>query len=124
MIAKATRNSRGTRQGRRRDDDNRASRRVAFVCGHCKQGIRDRFYSGPAGHRVNISGRVYRAYEICMECFIYSHIPGWYMQREKYMGGNATVRPSLGVEWLDGRGPTLAETVAVYGRKPRYLGGW
>lgn len=124
MIAKATRNNRRDRQARRRRDNGGARRLVAFVCGHCKQGIRDRFYCGPAGHRVKISGRVYRTYEICMECFIYSHIPGWYMQREKYMGGNATVRPSLGVEWLDGRGPTLAETVAVYGRKPRYLGGW
>lgn len=124
MIAKATRNSCGTGQGRRRDEDNRAGRRVAFVCGYCKQGIRDRFYCGPVGHTVKINGRVYRTYEICMECFINSHIPRWYMEREHYVGGNATVRPSLGVEWLDGRGPTLAETVAVYGRKPRYLGGW
>ncbi|MBL7132706.1 MAG: hypothetical protein ISS78_01280 [Phycisphaerae bacterium] len=124
MIAKASRNNRRDRQARRRRDNSGARRQAAFVCRHCKQVLGDRLYSGPAGHTVKINGRVYRAYEICMECFLYSHIPGWYVQREKYMGGNATVRPPLGVEWLDWRGPRLAETVAVYGRKPRYLGGW
>jgi len=123
MIAKATRNNRRDSQEPRCGENGRR-RQAAFICRHCKQGFGDRFYCGPAGHTVEINGRVYRAYEICLECFVYSHIPRWYMARERYVGGNATVRPSLGVEWLDGRGPPLTDTVAVYGRKPRYLGGW
>ena len=124
MIARATRSNRGNRQDWRRIEDSRARRQVAFVCRHCKKPHGDRLYCGPAGHTVKINGRVYQAYEICMECFIYSHIPPGYVRRERYIGGNATVRPPLGIEWLDGRGFPRAETVAVYGRKPRYLGGW
>jgi hypothetical protein len=124
MIAKVTRNKGGNRQDWGRIEDSRAGRQVAFICGHCKERQGDRLYSGPAGHTVKINGRMYRAHDICMECFIYSHIPPGYIRRERYIGGNATVRPPLGVEWLDGRGPARTRTIVASGRKPRQALGW
>lgn len=124
MIARATRNNRGNGQDWRRFENGRARRQVAFICRHCKEAHGDRLYSGPAGHMVKINGRVYRAHDICMECFIYSHIPPGYMRRERYVGGNATVRPLLGVEWLDGRGFPQVRTMVAYGRKPRWARRW
>ncbi len=94
------------------------------MCLHCGQVTGDRLYCGPAGHTVRVEGRQYRAHDICVECFIYSHIPQGYVEREMYMSGNATLRPPLGVEWLDRRIQTLADAVSVVGRKPRRLGGW
>ena len=94
-----------------------------FVCLCCKRRISDGFYRGPCGHTAMINGRKFRTFDLCLECFIDSHIPRDYIRREMYVAGNATRRPPLGIDWLDQRSMSLAESLPMCGRKPRQYNG-
>ena len=93
-----------------------------FVCEHCGQTIGDPMYSGPAGHSIEIGCRCYRTCEICVECFFDAHIPKGYVRREAYVGGVATERPPLGIDWLDERVWGRVEMLFIYPRRERHWG--
>ena len=74
---------------------------ATFTCEHCGQTFGDLWYRGPSGHVIRINGLLYRANDICVECFFDAHIPLNYARQEMYVGGIATRRPPLGIGWLD-----------------------
>jgi len=89
-------------------------------CANCGEDTKLRTYTGPVGHRVVIASRRFRAHEVCLDCFIWAHIPKGYTRREKYVRGNATRRPSLGVPWLDQPVPRLGGSMLLIGTvRPR-----
>lgn len=89
------------------------------VCLNCGQDTKQRTFTGPGGHQVTVGRKRFRASEICVDCFFWSHIPADYAAREVYRGGNATRRPLLGVAWLDECRYRLTDALMGCKRRPR-----